>query len=78
MFDGEKLVIRPDYSKIKARRSQFSGIFRRFHKTFLQRFYQIAFRKRIYHTLDDLWADLDTWLKEYTESWAHSGKCKTE
>jgi hypothetical protein len=30
--------------------------------------------KKIYHTLDELQADLDTWLKEYNESRSHSGK----
>ena len=33
-----------------------------------------AFRKRIYHTLDGLQADSDTWLKEYNEVRPHSGK----
>ena len=32
------------------------------------------FRKKIYHTLDELQADLDTWLYEYNESRPHSGK----
>ena len=34
----------------------------------------MAFRKKIYHSLDELQADLDTWLKEYNESRPHSGK----
>ena len=31
-------------------------------------------RKKIYHTLDELQADLNTWLYEYNESRPHSGK----
>jgi hypothetical protein len=42
--------------------------------TLLQEFYQVAFRKRIYHSLDEPQADLDTWLKEYNQSRPHSGK----
>jgi hypothetical protein len=34
-----------------------------------------VFRKRIYHTLDELQTGLDTWLKEYNEVRPHSGKC---
>src|SRR5512136_957718 len=63
-----------DHSKTKARHPQSNGICERFHKTLLQEFYQVAFRKKIYHTLDELQADLDTWLKEYNESRPHSGK----
>jgi transposase InsO family protein len=63
-----------DHSKTKARHPQSNGICERFHKTLLQEFYQVAFRKKIYHTLDELQADLDTWLQEYNESRPHSGK----
>ena len=63
-----------DHSRTKARSPQSNGICERFHKTLLQEFYQIAFRKKIYHTLDELQADLDTWLQEYNESRPHSGK----
>jgi transposase InsO family protein len=63
-----------DHSRTKARSPQSNGICERFHKTLLQEFYQIAFRKKIYHTLDELQADLDTWLQEYNEVRPHSGK----
>jgi transposase InsO family protein len=63
-----------DHSRTKARSPQSNGICERFHKTLLQEFYQVAFRKKIYHTLDELQADLDTWLQEYNESRPHSGK----
>jgi hypothetical protein len=33
-----------------------------------------VFRKRIFHSLDELQADLDTWLKECNEVRPHSGK----
>ena len=39
-----------------------------------EEFYSIAFRKRLYATLEDLQADLDAWLKEYNEQRPHSGK----
>jgi transposase InsO family protein len=63
-----------DHSRTKARRPQSNGICERFHKTILQEFYQVAFRKKIYNTLDELQADLDTWLQQYNQRRPHSGK----
>ena len=44
-----------DHTKTKARSPQTNGICERFHKTVLQEFYQVAFRKKIYNTLARLW-----------------------
>jgi transposase InsO family protein len=63
-----------DHSKTKARSPQSNGICERFHKTMLDEFYRIAFRRKIYNNLDELQADLDTWLKRYNEERVHSGK----
>lgn len=40
----------------------------------LQEFYQIAFRKKIYNSIEELQADLDQWLKSYNEERPHSGR----
>jgi hypothetical protein len=37
-------------------------------------FYSIAFRKKLYSSLEQLQADLDTWLEEYSQRRPHSGK----
>ena len=63
-----------DHTKTKARSPQTNGICERFHKTVLQEFYQIAFRKKIYKTLEELQADLDEWVRQYNEERPHSGK----
>ena len=63
-----------DHTKTKARSPQTNGICERFHKTILQEFYQVAFRKKIYKTLEELQADVDVWLKHYNEDRPHSGK----
>ncbi len=44
---------------------QTNGICERFHKTILQEFYQVAFRKKLYDSIDALQADLDDWLHHY-------------
>ena len=63
-----------DHTKTKAKSPQTNGICERFHKTILEEFYQIAFRKRIYKTLEELQADLDDWLNKYNNQRPHSGR----
>src|SRR6476620_5503969 len=63
-----------DHSRTKARSPQTNGICERFHKTVLQEFYQVAFRKRIYTSLEQLQADLDTWITGYNEQRLHQGR----
>jgi hypothetical protein len=40
----------------------------------LDEFYRVAFRKKIYNALDELQADLDTWIKYYNDERVHSRK----
>lgn len=37
-------------------------------------FYDTAFRKKIYSSLEDLQTDVDLWIREYNEERPHSGK----
>lgn len=63
-----------EHTKTKARSPQTNGICERFHKTILQEFYQVTFRKKIYTTLDELQKDLDDWLEFYNHQRTHQGK----
>jgi transposase InsO family protein len=63
-----------EHTRTKARHPQTNGICERFHKTVLQELYQVAFRKKLYVTLDELHADLDTWLLYYNNKRTHQGK----
>ena len=63
-----------DHTKTKAKSPQTNGICERFHKTILEEFYQIAFRKKIYKSLDELQVDLDAWLLKYNQERPHSGR----
>jgi transposase InsO family protein len=63
-----------DHSKTRARSPQTNGICERFHKTVLNEFYQITFRKKVYTSIEELQKDLDEWLVEYNEKRPHSGK----
>ena len=51
-----------DHTKTKVKSPQTNGICERFHKTILQEFYQITFRKKVYQSIEELQADLDEWL----------------
>ncbi len=63
-----------DHSKTKAYHPQTNGICERLHKTIKDEFYSIAFRKKIYTSIDEIQADLDRWLHEYNTVRTHSGK----
>lgn len=63
-----------DHTKTRAKRPQSNGICERLHKTILNEFYQITFRKKVYQTIDELQKDLDIWMADYNENRPHSGK----
>jgi transposase InsO family protein len=63
-----------DHTRTKVKSPQTNGICERFHKTVLNEFYRVAFRKKLYPTLEELQRDLDTWLEEYNERRPHQGR----
>ncbi len=63
-----------EHSKTKVKSPQSNGICERFHRTIQEEFYAVAFRKKLYTSLESLQADLDEWMTEYTERRTHSGK----
>jgi hypothetical protein len=63
-----------DHSRTKARAPQTNGICERFHRTIQNEFFSVAFRKKLYTTLEELQQDADLWLREYNENRTHSGK----
>ena len=56
-----------DHTRTKTRHPQTNGICERFHKTMLNEFYRVVFRKKIYRTLEELQTDLDEWREDYNE-----------
>lgn len=63
-----------DHTKTKAMSPQTNGICERFHKTILNEFYQITFRKKLYSTMEELQKDLDDWMDSYNNHRTHQGK----
>jgi transposase InsO family protein len=63
-----------EHSKTKARSPQTNGICERFHRTIQDEFYAIAFRKKIYNSLEEMQKDLDEWMVYYNQERTHTGK----
>lgn len=63
-----------EHTKTKTRHPQTNGICERFHKTILNEFYRVAFRRKLYQSLDELQTDLDAWMDRYNAERTHQGK----
>jgi len=63
-----------EHTKTKAKSPQTNGICERFQRTVLNEFYQVAFRTKVYGSIEELQVDLDAWLSEYNEKRPHSGR----
>jgi transposase InsO family protein len=63
-----------EHSRTKANHPQTNGICELFHKTILQEFYQVAFRRKIYQSIEELQHDLDGWMAYYNGARTHQGK----
>ena len=58
----------------RSSRKPTNGIAERFHRTLLDEFYRIAFRKKLYDSIEALQADLDEWIRTYNEERSHQGR----
>jgi len=63
-----------DHTKTKARSPQTNGICERFHRTMLEEFYQVAFRKKVYSSIEELQTDADAWIEHYNTERPHTGR----
>lgn len=63
-----------DHTKTKTKSPQTNGICERFHQTIQNEFYATAFRRKLYHSLEALQADVDEWIHGYNHERTHSGK----
>jgi len=63
-----------EHSKIQVRSPQSNGICERLHRTIQEEFYAVAFRKKLYESLDQLQTDLDEWMEYYNNERPHSGR----
>ena len=63
-----------EHTETKVRSPQTNGICERFHKTILNEFYRVAFRRKLFGSLAELQADVDAWVEAFNEDRPHQGR----
>jgi len=63
-----------EHRRTKTKHPQTNGICERFHKTLRNEFYRVAFRKRLYGSLESLQADLDRFVEDDNTQRPHQGR----
>ncbi len=63
-----------EHTRTKTRSAQTNGICERFHQSIQNEFYASAFRRKLYHSLDEVQTDVDAWIQTYNAERTHSGK----
>jgi len=62
-----------EHRRIRVGMPQTNGFVERFNRTVLEEFFCVAFRKKWYHSLEELQKDLDTYLWHYNFQRPHQG-----
>jgi transposase InsO family protein len=63
-----------EHTRTRTRSPQTNGICERFHQTIQNEFYASAFRRKLYHSLEELQRDVDVWMESYNAERTHTGK----
>ena len=63
-----------EHTRTRVRRPQTNGSVERLNQIIKDEFYEVAFRKKLYRSLDEIQTDLDEFMKEYNEERTNQGK----
>jgi len=63
-----------EHTRIRIRRPQTNGSVERLNQTVQQEFYQVAFRKKLYETIEAIQKDLDEFMEYYNTSRTNQGR----
>ena len=63
-----------EHTRIRIRRPQTNGSVERLNQTIQQEFYQVAFRKKLYETIDEIQKDLDEFMEYYNVTRTNQGR----
>jgi len=63
-----------EHSKTKVRHPQTNGSTERLNQIIQDEFYKVAFRRKVYRSLEEIQADLDTFMDEYNNNRTNQGK----
>jgi hypothetical protein len=53
---------------------QTHGVYEHFHKTILQKVYQVRLRRKLYRDIKQLQQDLDVWILRHSKERTHQAK----
>lgn len=63
-----------EHTRIKVRHPQTNGAVERLNQTIENEFYEVAFRKKLYKTIEDIQADLDEFMAWYNSERTNQGR----
>jgi len=63
-----------EHTRTKVRRPQTNGAVERLNQTIQDEFYSVAFRKKLYRTVDEVQVDLDLFLEYYNNERTNQGR----
>lgn len=63
-----------EHTKIRVRRPQTNGAVERLSQIIEDEFYKVAFRKKLYKTLEDMQAELDDFMTYYNNERTNQGR----
>ena len=63
-----------EHTRTKVRKPQTNGAVERLHQTIQNEFYQVAFRKKLFHTLQEIQTDLDSFMGYYNKERTNQGR----
>jgi transposase InsO family protein len=63
-----------EHTRTKVRRPQTNGAVERLNQTIQDEFYSVAFRKKLYRTVEEIQLDLDAFLTYYNEQRTNQGR----
>jgi transposase InsO family protein len=63
-----------EHTRTKVRRPQTNGSVERLNQTIQDEFYSVAFRKKLYRTVEEVQVDLDVFLEYYNEERTNQGR----
>jgi hypothetical protein len=63
-----------EHTRIKVRHPQTNGAVERLNQTIQEEFYKVAFRKRLYRSIEEIQADLDEFMAWYNIDRTNQGR----
>jgi transposase InsO family protein len=63
-----------EHTRIRVRHPQTNGAVERLNQTIQDEFYKVAFRKKLYHSLEEIQADLDEFMDWYNNERTNQGR----